>query len=90
MAHAAGGDAFIAHLAITGSPRLPALGDTARYHHDKAALKAFATSPNQKTLILPVEATGVLGSLAGIAEIARESFKGEGEARPAPWGQRPG
>jgi regulator of protease activity HflC (stomatin/prohibitin superfamily) len=54
------------------------------------ALKAFADSPNQKTLILPIEATGVLGSLSGIAEIARDSFKGGGEARPAPWGQRPG
>lgn len=54
------------------------------------ALKSFATSPNQKTLILPVEASGVLGSLAGIAEIAKDSFGGgEGGARPAPWGQRP-
>lgn len=50
MAHAAGGDAFIAHLAITGSPRLPALGDTARYHHDKAALKAFATAAMDHTI----------------------------------------
>lgn len=54
------------------------------------ALKAFAVSPNQKTLILPIEATSVLGSLAGIAEIARESFKGGGDGKPAPWGQRPG
>jgi regulator of protease activity HflC (stomatin/prohibitin superfamily) len=54
------------------------------------ALKAFATSPNQKTLILPIEASSVLGSLAGIAEIARESFgDGGGPARPAPWGARP-
>jgi regulator of protease activity HflC (stomatin/prohibitin superfamily) len=55
-------------------------------------LRAFATSPNQKTLILPVEATGILGSLTGIAEIARESFGAAGAPRPpaAPWGERPG
>lgn len=38
------------------------------------ALKAFATSPNQKTLLLPLEATSVLGSLAGIAEVAKSAF----------------
>lgn len=38
------------------------------------ALKAFATSPNQKTLLLPLEATSVLGSLAGIAEVAKAAF----------------
>ncbi len=41
------------------------------------ALKAFATSPNQKTLLLPMETTGVLGSLAGIMELA----KGAGESQ---------
>ncbi len=35
------------------------------------ALKEFATSPNQKTLLLPMETTGILGSLAGITEIAK-------------------
>jgi regulator of protease activity HflC (stomatin/prohibitin superfamily) len=35
------------------------------------ALQAFANGPNQKTLLLPVEATGVLGSLAGITELAK-------------------
>ena len=56
------------------------------------ALTAFATSPNQKTLILPVEAAATLGSLAGIAELAREAFGGPGTpeaARPRPW-ERPG
>ncbi|PWK84704.1 SPFH domain-containing protein [Fulvimonas soli] len=38
------------------------------------ALKEMANSPNQKMLLLPIEATGVLGSLAGIAELARESL----------------
>jgi len=38
------------------------------------ALKAMADSPNQKMLLLPIEATGVLGSLAGIAELARNAM----------------
>ena len=57
------------------------------------ALTAFATSPNQKTLILPVEAAATLGSLAGIAGLAREAFGGPaqgqgGAGRPQPW-ERP-
>jgi regulator of protease activity HflC (stomatin/prohibitin superfamily) len=49
------------------------------------ALKAFATSPNQKLLLMPLETTGVLGSLAGIAEIAKSAFEREatGKARSA-------
>jgi regulator of protease activity HflC (stomatin/prohibitin superfamily) len=43
------------------------------------ALKEFANSPNQKTLLLPMETTGVLGSLAGIMELARA-----GTEKPAP------
>ena len=38
------------------------------------ALSDFATGPNTKTLLLPMEATGILSSLAGIAEVARETF----------------
>ncbi|HEX2528509.1 MAG TPA: SPFH domain-containing protein [Geminicoccus sp.] len=54
------------------------------------AFGKFATSPNQKTLILPMEATAAMGSLAGIAELAREAFA-QGRAAPttAPWGPRP-
>jgi regulator of protease activity HflC (stomatin/prohibitin superfamily) len=57
-------------------------------------LKAFgqlADAPNQKVLILPFEATGVLGSLAGIAEIARETFGGDGrtDGRSPPAPRRP-
>jgi regulator of protease activity HflC (stomatin/prohibitin superfamily) len=41
------------------------------------SLKAFAASPNQKVFFLPVEATGILSSLAGIAELAKDAgFKG--------------
>jgi regulator of protease activity HflC (stomatin/prohibitin superfamily) len=41
------------------------------------ALTAFAHSPNQKTFLMPVEATGILGALGGIGEIARQAFGGE-------------
>ncbi len=46
------------------------------------ALKAFATSPNQKTFLMPVEAAGVIGALGGITEIAREAFSNSGDAGP--------
>jgi regulator of protease activity HflC (stomatin/prohibitin superfamily) len=42
------------------------------------AFKAVATSPNQKVLMMPIEATSVLGSLAGIAELARSAGAGAG------------
>lgn len=46
------------------------------------ALQAMATSPNQKTLILPVELTSVVGSIAGIAEIAKAVAKKQGGVAP--------
>jgi len=48
------------------------------------ALKAMATSPNQKLLMLPMDAMGLMGSLAGIAEIAKDSFAQQKQPRPAP------
>lgn len=36
------------------------------------ALKAIATSPNQKLLMLPLEATNLVSSIAGIAEITKD------------------
>ena len=47
------------------------------------ALKAMADSPNQKMLLLPVEATGVIGSLAGIAELARNALDKQADTRAA-------
>src|SRR5215217_1433895 len=41
------------------------------------ALEGIAKSPNQKVLMLPVEASSVIGSIGGIAEIARETFGGD-------------
>jgi len=49
------------------------------------ALKEMANSPNQKMLLLPMEATGILGSLAGIAELAKESLgQQQGDTRRVP------
>jgi regulator of protease activity HflC (stomatin/prohibitin superfamily) len=42
------------------------------------ALKALAEAKNQKVLILPIEATSVIGAVAGVAEIAREAFGDRG------------
>jgi len=38
------------------------------------AFGLIANSPNQKVVMLPMEATSILGSLAGIGEIARATF----------------
>ncbi|MBC7952899.1 MAG: SPFH/Band 7/PHB domain protein [Rhodospirillaceae bacterium] len=38
------------------------------------ALQNIASAPNQKLVLMPLEASGVIGALAGIAEIAKDSF----------------
>ena len=38
------------------------------------ALSDFANGTNTKTLLLPMEATGILSSLAGISEVAKQAF----------------
>ncbi len=43
------------------------------------ALKAIGTADNSKMVMLPVEATNILGSIAGIGEIAKESLAKSGE-----------
>ncbi len=48
------------------------------------ALKAMADSPNQKMLLMPIEATGIIGSLAGIAELARNALEKQAEKPPRP------
>lgn len=54
------------------------------------ALEGLARSPNQKVLMLPVEAASVIGSIGGIAEIAREAFGDSRSAAPrAPSGRPP-
>ncbi len=59
------------------------------------ALGAFANSPNQKILFLPLEAASVIGAIGGITEIAKQAFGdggggGDGAERPrAPRPSRP-
>src|SRR5437763_3012503 len=69
-----------------------ARGDIASLNYFVAQkyIEAFAKlpqSPNQTTLIIPMEAMNVLGSLAGIGEIAKATFggdprSGDGKAPP--------
>jgi regulator of protease activity HflC (stomatin/prohibitin superfamily) len=69
-------------------------GDVAalNYFIAEKYLRAFsqlAQSPNQKILMLPIEAMNVLGSLAGIGEIVKATFgddgrDGGGKAAPPP------
>ena len=41
------------------------------------ALQGIASAPNAKTIMIPLEASNVIGSVAGVAEIAREAMKKE-------------
>jgi len=40
------------------------------------AVSQFATSPNSKTILFPVEATQLIGSLGGIGELIKGTFDG--------------
>ena len=46
------------------------------------AFKALAEAPNQKFVLMPMEASGVIGSLGGIAELARETLGGKPSVEP--------
>ena len=56
------------------------------------AVSQFATSPNAKTILFPVEATQLIGTLGGIGELAREALAGGGgeggEGAGPPTGRR--
>jgi regulator of protease activity HflC (stomatin/prohibitin superfamily) len=47
------------------------------------AISGFATSPNAKTILFPVEATALIGTLGGIGELARDAL-GTGPGGGAP------
>lgn len=47
------------------------------------ALEAVASAPNQKLIMMPLEASGVIGSLAGIAELAKDAFGGGSNNSPS-------
>ena len=57
------------------------------------ALKALAQADNQKVLMLPLEASSVIGAIGGVAEITREAFGpgdgGNAKGAPTNGGQRP-
>ena len=47
------------------------------------ALKEIGTAENSKMVMLPIEATNILGSIAGIGEIAKESLAKSDKAKSA-------
>ncbi|MGH8570544.1 MAG: SPFH domain-containing protein, partial [Gammaproteobacteria bacterium] len=53
------------------------------------ALKALAEAKNQKVLILLLEASSVIGAIAGVGEIAREAFGTGGNSASAPGQAKP-
>jgi regulator of protease activity HflC (stomatin/prohibitin superfamily) len=46
------------------------------------ALEAIASAPNQKVLMMPLEASSLMGSIGGIAEIAKAAFLDEKSSAP--------
>ncbi len=46
------------------------------------AIGLFATSPNAKTILFPVEATQLMGTLGGIGELAREALMASPDTAP--------
>ena len=53
------------------------------------ALQSLATAANQKVILMPLEASSVIGSVAGIAELARAAFNDRDTGKAAP-DSRPG
>lgn len=54
------------------------------------ALETIGSAENQKVILLPMEATGILGSLAGVAELAKDAFDRGGGASGGPSGDASG
>lgn len=56
-----------------------------------AAFEKLATAPNQKFVLMPMEASGIIGSIAGVAELAAEALgKQQAETRARLGGQPAG
>ena len=47
------------------------------------AISRFATSPNSKTILFPVEATQLIGTLGGIGALAKDALS-QGDSTPTP------
>ncbi len=54
------------------------------------AVSQFATSPNAKTILFPVEATQLIGTLGGIGALAKEALGSDGTPTPTPPAPRRG
>ncbi len=52
------------------------------------ALKDIAAAPNQKVIMMPLEASSVIGSLGGIAELAKDAFKGDAAGFAGSWDKK--
>ena len=48
------------------------------------AFKALAEAPNQKFVMMPMESSGIIGSIGGIAELAREAMERQGGKATTP------
>ncbi|AMJ55967.1 MULTISPECIES: SPFH domain-containing protein [Stenotrophomonas] len=53
------------------------------------AFSELASSPNQKLVLMPMETSGVIGSIAGIAELAKEALAKQGEPKQPARGNPP-
>ena len=47
-------------------------------------MSQFANSPNAKTILFPVEATQLIGTLGGIGALAKEALGGDGAPTTPP------
>ena len=81
---------------ITTSPQITTitssnLRDTSGYQLVTQAATNVLTANNNKVVLMPMEATSILGSLSGIGAIAREVFGDNSDgAAPQPPRPRPG
>ncbi len=53
------------------------------------ALQALATAPNQKVILMPLEAANVIGAIGGIAELAKSAMAQQPSQSGGAWQQRP-
>ena len=71
-----------------------AAGDTQAINYFVAqkyveAIGGLAAAPNQRVVLFPVEASSLIGSLGGIAELAKSVFGADGDRPPPPPAARP-
>lgn len=53
------------------------------------ALAKVGSAPNSKVVLMPMEASALIGTLGGIGEIAKEVFRSEGTAGAQRQASRP-